>query len=166
LRWNENGLTPLEKIVFVQGSNVVEYILSNFQSSFVVPLRDFASFSSGYVTVTVASAYSSQISAGGRNSPFSPFPWSFVFRAGPHSFVNEPVRLSLQIPIPDRVSIGTSVRIIGTSWATIYNEVVIEEPQKFIRKVKLISSSSSMYLNPGAYFDTTIYLDNEGVYIV
>ena len=88
LRWNEDGLTPLERVVFTQGFNSVEYILSNFHSSFVVPFKDFASFSSGFVSVTVASAYSSQSSAGGRISPFSPYPWLFEFRAGPHSFLN------------------------------------------------------------------------------
>lgn len=93
-------MTPLERVVFTQGPNMVEYILSNFQSTFEIPFKDFSAFSNGFVTVTVSSAYSSQNSAGGRISPFSPYPWSFVFRAGPHTYANEYMGIDLVTPLP------------------------------------------------------------------
>lgn len=86
VRWDEDGRTPLERITFIQGDQTVEYILSNFQSSFIIPHKDFANFQPGYVTVEIASAYSSTISATGRISQFSVSPWSTVFKAGYHAF--------------------------------------------------------------------------------
>jgi hypothetical protein len=48
IKWNEDNNTPIEKITFTQaGVAPIEYVLSNFYSTFEVPNKDFINFKLG-----------------------------------------------------------------------------------------------------------------------
>lgn len=125
LKWDEDNKTPIEKITFTQtGVTPVEYILSNFQSSFEVPFKDFVNFKTGVdVTVTIASAYSSIYSAFGRMSNFSPA-WSFTFKAGNHAFSESRAGVTLTSTIPWIVPIGYNLVLTGTTTSNVKNTIV------------------------------------------
>ncbi len=125
LRWNEDGKTPVEKVTFTQaGKTPVEYIFTNFQSSFVIPNKDFINFSAGSVTVSISSAYSSIFGLGGRLSPYST-PWTYTFKAGSHAFSDTKSGITFGSTIPWKVTIGSSITIQGTSTVPLYNTMVV-----------------------------------------
>lgn len=125
LKWTEDSKTPIEKITFTQtGVTPVEYILSNFQSSFEVPFKDFVNFKAGVnVTVSLASAYSSIYSAFGRLSNFSGS-WSTTFKAGNHAFSESRAGVTLTSTIPWTVPIGYNLVLSGTTTGNVKNTIV------------------------------------------
>ncbi len=127
LKWNEDNNTPVEKVTFTQaGKTPVEYIFSNFQSSFIILNKDFVNFAAGSVTVTIASAYSSIFGLGGRLSPYSS-PWTYTFKAGSHAFSDAAkAGITFSAAIPWRVPTGSSITIQGTSTVQLYNTMVVE----------------------------------------
>jgi hypothetical protein len=90
LSWSEATLTPIKKLIFYQNQSgigvSVQYILSNFQSSFKVPNKDFANFKADLnVTLLISLAYSSSNSVSGRLSAYSNSS-TLNFTAGNHYF--------------------------------------------------------------------------------
>lgn len=162
--WKEETFTPIEKLTFVQGTKSVEFILTNFQSSLEITHKDFVNFSTGNVTLSISSAYSSLNGLSGRMSNYS-VAWTYIFNAGVHNFSEVTPSITLTKTIPWIVAVGANITISGSASVVLYNSMKVEEPGNVVKTYNLSAATTST-IAAGTTFSKVITLSKAGVYIL
>jgi hypothetical protein len=134
----------------------LQFLLSNYESTFQVPYSQFSSFSSGPTTISISQAYSSTESAASRTSNFSA-PYSIIFNATSHNFAKFSNQNPFQ-PIPYRVQAGGSIKIAGTTLIAVENEVILYSPSHQFLSFYLNSNTNSKTVDAGVAVELSIPL--------
>lgn len=117
----------LTLIIFSQGGFSVQFLLSNYETSFKMPYEKFWAFNVGPTDVQITQAFSSNESGNSRTSDFSA-PFNIIFNATNHNYAI--VKSSSQFePIPLRVPAGV-VKVVGPASGQLENRVILQTPSK------------------------------------
>lgn len=165
VNWTYSDVTQpaLTLITFSQGGYSVQFLLSNYETSFKVPYDKFWAFNVGPTDVQISQAFSSNESGNSRTSDFSA-PFNIIFNATNHNYAI--VKSSSQFaPIPLRVLTGV-VRVVGPAGIQLQNTVILQTPSKSFIEYKIDSNSNSPYIEKGYPVNLTITLNEPGVYIL
>jgi hypothetical protein len=120
--WNYTASTQpqLTKLIFRQENIAsIEFLLSNFESSFQVPYSQFVDFSIGSTSLEISQAFSSTESAASRTSDFSA-PYTIFFNATTHNYAMCSNQSAFN-SIPYQVNTGDIIRILGQAKVDLEN---------------------------------------------
>jgi hypothetical protein len=154
----------LTQITFTQDSGKsIQFLLSNYESTFKVPFREFTAFNVGTTNVQIVQAFSLSESAIARTSDFSA-PFNIIFNATQHHFAFQKKNDLAAIPL--KISSDDSLRIVGHAEEDLSNEISVITPSKSFVSFYFDGNSSTRSIKKGTDVSSSLAFTGSGVYIL